>query len=91
MLPPNNDELDEAFEEMQEDFLKWKSQFPDADAAAFNGWMTIYMLKEVIAIVREYPDFDGGGPMAEMMDQALAGGVPDLWLAIIEFQKLYQQ
>lgn len=33
----------------------------------------VAMLLEVIGIVRCHPDFDQGGPMAEMMDQALNG------------------
>ena len=82
--------IDEIVEEAQAEFLAWKSQFPNADAAAFNAWFMINMLQEVIAIVREYPDFDEGGPMAEMMDQALAGEVPELWSKLIEFQALYR-
>lgn len=38
----------------------------------------IHILKQVIGIVREYPDFDDGGAFADMMDQALAGTEPDL-------------
>lgn len=36
------------------------------------------MLLEVIRIVRNHPDFDEGGPMADMMDEALAGKSPKL-------------
>ena len=35
-------------------------------------------LLRVIEIVRQHPDFDQGGPMADMMDQALRGEVPTL-------------
>jgi hypothetical protein len=36
------------------------------------------MLLSVIGIVRNYPDFDNGGPLADMMDEALAGKRPTL-------------
>lgn len=36
-----------------------------------------------LAIVRQYPDFDAGGPLAEMMDEVLAGK-PARLLASVE-------
>ena len=39
------------------------------------------MLLGVIEMVRQHPDFDQGGPMAEMMDQALKGETPKLLVA----------
>lgn len=46
------------------------------------------MLLEVIRVVRCHPDFDNGGPMAEMMDQALAGVEhPDALVAIVNLSQ----
>ena len=39
-----------------------------------------------LAIVRQHPDFDGGGPMAEMIDEALAGKKPELLKKIERIQ-----
>jgi hypothetical protein len=36
------------------------------------------VLRAVISVIREYPDFDTPGPLTEMMDDALAGRVPKL-------------
>ena len=43
----------------------------------------IERLRRVLSVVRRYPDFDGGGPLAEAMDQALAGKSPEL-LEVLE-------
>ena len=41
----------------------------------------VSVLLGVIEMVRQHPDFDQGGPMAEMMDQALKGETPNLLVA----------
>ena len=38
----------------------------------------IEWLRGTLAIVRQHPDFDEGGPMAEMIDEALTGEKPEL-------------
>ena len=43
------------------------------EANAENAW-----LRGTLAIVRQYPGFDDGGPLAEMIDEALAGKKPEL-------------
>lgn len=45
-------------------------------------------LKWVIAIVRQHTDFDDGGPMAEMMDEALAGKYPELLNTMSKWHEL---
>lgn len=34
---------------------------------------TIEVLREALHIVRQYPDFDAGGPIPQMIDDVLAG------------------
>jgi hypothetical protein len=48
----------------------------------------ISVLEEALRLVREYPDFDEGGPLAEMMDQVLAGQPSPLLAKIDELAAL---
>jgi hypothetical protein len=38
----------------------------------------IRVLRQVLEIVRQYPDFDEGGPIPEMFDEALEGKIPEV-------------
>ena len=36
------------------------------------------VLRATIEIARQHPDFDAGGPIAEMLDEALSGKTPHM-------------
>lgn len=44
---------------------------------------------ETLSLVREYPDFDNGGPLADAIDQALRGELPDILQFILEVNETY--
>lgn len=54
-------------------------------AAANMRWM---ILHATMSLVREYPDFDHGGLLAEAMDDAMAGKVP---IAIANIERLFER
>lgn len=45
------------------------------------------VLLGVIELVRNHPDFDNGGPMADAMDQALRGETPKLLIDVAHLQR----
>ncbi len=58
----------------------------EAEFAALQKENTV--LKWAIAIVRQHPDFDDGGPLAEMMDEVLAGKYPELLNTMSKWHQL---
>ena len=57
---------------MSTDGFRWyATSEPDSDCLA--AATEIERLRTAICIVREYPDFDGGGALPEMLDQVLRG------------------
>jgi hypothetical protein len=45
----------------------------------------IQMLRQVLMIVREYPDFDEGGVIPDMINEALQGKMPELLKSLDQF------
>ena len=49
----------------------------------------IEQLRAALAAVREYPDFDDGGPLPEMMDQVLRGEPAPMLDKLAEWARVY--
>jgi hypothetical protein len=49
----------------------------------------IALLWNALDLVRHHPEFDDGGPMAEMMDQVLAGQPAPMLAAVADIQRRY--
>jgi hypothetical protein len=47
------------------------------------------ILYETLQLVREYPDFDEGGPLADAIDSALRGEIPEILQFILEVRETY--
>jgi hypothetical protein len=48
------------------------------------------LLKQALSIVREYPDFDHGGPMVDMMDEVLQGKYSNLIKYVNDMRNLHE-
>jgi hypothetical protein len=60
-------------EEVEAALMQAGDQINALQAMLREAKAEICKLRAALELVREYPDFDEGGPLAEMMDQVLAG------------------
>ena len=53
--------------------LQWPDTPYHRDSLHREAANEIERLRAALGVVRQYPDFDGGGPLPEMIDQVLCG------------------
>jgi hypothetical protein len=49
----------------------------------------IERLRAALEVVREYPDFDDGGPLPDMMDQVLRGEPSPMLEKLAEWERIF--
>jgi hypothetical protein len=59
------------------------------DAQVYDLRRRYTIVYKTLELVRNYPDFDNGGPLPDAIDAALRGEVPELLKFILEVRETY--